>query len=69
MTTIKKAIKGNARLQENLNIVKNFGEEYERAYQQLNTFYAEAYRDQSFYLGRIVAQNKVSLIDLELLAA
>lgn len=45
----KKTVGG--RLDEHQDIIKNFGEEYERAYQMLNTFYAEAYRDQSFYLG------------------
>lgn len=39
------------RLEEHQDIIKNFGEEYERSYQMLNTFYAESYRDQSFYLG------------------
>ena len=32
-------------------IVKEFNSMYERSYQMLNTFYAEAYKDQSFYLG------------------
>lgn len=32
-------------------IIKDFGENYERAYQLLNTFYAEAYKDQSYALG------------------
>lgn len=59
----KKTIKGDARLQENLNIVKNFGEEYERAYQQLNTFYAEAYRDQSFYLGNQWSLEELSYLN------
>lgn len=33
------------------DIVKDFGEQYERSFQLLNTFYAEAYRDQSYALG------------------
>lgn len=41
----------NPRLQDHQDLIKSFGEEYERAYQMLNTFYAEAYRDQSYYLG------------------
>jgi len=45
----KKAVK--PRLEEHQDIIKSFGEEYERAYQMLNTFYAESYRDQSMYLG------------------
>lgn len=38
-------------LDEKQYVIKEFGEMYERAYQMLNTFYAEAYKDQSFYLG------------------
>lgn len=52
---------------DHYDIVKEFGENYERAYQQLNTFYAEAYRDYSYALGRMFAQYKLDLIDLELL--
>ncbi len=36
---------------DHYDIVKEFGENYERAYQQLNTYYAEAYRDYSYALG------------------
>lgn len=36
---------------DHYDIVKEFGENYERAYQQLNTYYAEAYRDLSYSLG------------------
>lgn len=32
-------------------IVSDFGERYDRAYQMINPFYAEAYRDQSYYLS------------------
>lgn len=38
-------------LENHQDIVKEFGENYERAYQQLNTYYAEAYRDLSYSLG------------------
>jgi hypothetical protein len=38
-------------LEQHQDIVKEFGENYERAYQQLNTYYAEAYRDLSYSLG------------------
>lgn len=41
----------NSRLEEHQDIIKEFGERYERSYQMLNTFYAEAYKSQSFYLG------------------
>ncbi len=38
-------------LEDHQDIIKEFGENYERAYQQLNTYYAEAYRDLSYSLG------------------
>lgn len=41
----------DSHLEEHQDIIKEFGERYERAYQMLNTFYAEAYKSQSFYLG------------------
>jgi hypothetical protein len=43
--------KKKTQLSEHQDIIKDFGEQYERAYQMLNTFYAEAYKDQSFYLS------------------
>jgi hypothetical protein len=52
--------KNNSKLSEHQDIIKDFGENYERAYQMLNTFYAEAYKDQSFYLS-----NQWSLEELE----
>jgi len=39
------------RLEFHLDVVKDFGEDYERAYMLWNTYYAEAYRDLSFFLG------------------
>ncbi len=56
-------------LENRQDVIKDYGEDYERAYQLWNTFYAESYKDQSYYLGRVIAQNKSSLIDLECLAA
>lgn len=48
----KKSIaKNDPRLEFHQDIIKDFGESYERAYQLWNTFYAEAYKDLSFYLG------------------
>ena len=41
----------NSKLAEHQDIIAEFGERYERAYQMLNTFYSEAYKNQSFYLG------------------
>lgn len=47
----KEAIKNDPRLEFHQDIIKDFGESYERAYQLWNTFYAEAYKDLSYYLG------------------
>lgn len=38
-------------LDSHQDLVKEFGENYERAYQMLNPYYAEAYRDLSYSLG------------------
>ena len=38
-----------ARLAEHQSIIKEFGENYERAYQLLNTFQSNAYKAQSFF--------------------
>jgi len=47
----KQVIKNDPRLEFHQDIIKDFGENYERAYQLLNTFYAEAYKDVSYFLG------------------
>ena len=47
----KQAIKSDPRLEFHQDIIKDFGESYERAYQLWNTYYAEAYKDLSYYLG------------------
>lgn len=47
----KEVIKNDPRLEFHQDIIKDFGESYERAYQLWNTYYAEAYKDLSFYLG------------------
>ena len=39
----KKKINSDPRLEQHQDIIKDFGESYERAYQLWNTFYAEAY--------------------------
>lgn len=49
--------------QEHYHVVKEFGENYERAYQQLNTFYAEAYRDMSFHLGAQWSLEEISYLN------
>lgn len=47
----KRKIASDPRLEFHQDIVKDFGESYERAYQLWNTYYAEAYKDLSYYLG------------------
>jgi hypothetical protein len=47
----KKKISYGPRLDQHKDIISEFGESYERAYQLWNTFYAEAYKDLSYYLG------------------
>lgn len=51
LSDYKKNIKSDPRLEFHQDVVKDFGESYERAYQLWNTYYAEAYKDLSFYLG------------------
>ncbi len=48
---------------DHYDIVKEFGENYERAYQQLNTFYAEAYRDLSYSLGNQWSLEEISYLN------
>jgi hypothetical protein len=43
--------KKSTNVKDHQDIVKDFGEQYERSFQLLNTFYAEAYKDQSYALG------------------
>jgi hypothetical protein len=47
----REVVKNDPRLEFHQDIIKDFGESYERAYQLLNTFYAEAYKDVSHFLG------------------
>lgn len=47
----KKAVESNPRLEQHQDVIKDFGENYERAYQQLNTMYAYSYQDLGMYLG------------------
>ena len=51
------------RVAEHDEIVRDFGEKYERAYQMLNTFYAEAYKDQSFALSNQWSLEELSYLN------
>lgn len=59
----KEIAKNDPRLEFHQDIVKDFGESYERAYQLWNTFYAEAYRDLSFYLGNQWSLEELSYLN------
>lgn len=50
-------------LEDHQDIIKEFGENYERAYQQLNTYYAEAYRDLSYSLGNQWSLEEISYLN------
>lgn len=51
------------RLEFHQDVVKDFGESYERAYQLWNTYYAEAYRDLSYYLGNQWSLEELSYLN------
>lgn len=59
----KKAIRSDPRLEFHQDIVKDFGESYERAYQLWNTYYAEAYKDLSYYLGNQWSLEELSYLN------
>jgi hypothetical protein len=50
-------------IEDHQDIIKDFGEQYERAYQLLNTFQAEAYRDQSMFLGYQWSLEEISYLN------
>lgn len=59
----KETIKSDPRLEFHQDIIKDFGENYERAYMLLNTFYAEAYRDCSFFLSNSWSLEELSYLN------
>lgn len=63
MTDYKKRIANDPRLEFHQDVIKDFGESYERAYQLWNTFYAEAYKDLSFYLGNQWSLEELSYLN------
>ena len=44
-------VKNTPQLDNRKDVIQDFGEAYERAYMLWNTYYAEAYKDLSYYLG------------------
>ena len=59
----KKKIASDPRLEFHQDVVQDFGESYERAYQLWNTFYAEAYKDLSYYLGNQWSLEELSYLN------
>jgi hypothetical protein len=58
-----KKVKSDPRLEFHQDIIQDFGESYERAYQLWNTYYAEAYKDLSFYLGNQWSLEELSYLN------
>lgn len=59
----RRLIENDPRLEFHQDIVKDFGESYERAYQLWNTYYAEAYKDLSYYLGNQWSLEELSYLN------
>ena len=59
----KKRVKSDPRLEFHQDVVQDFGESYERAYQLWNTYYAEAYKDLSYYLGNQWSLEELSYLN------
>ena len=59
----KKNIKSDPRLEFHQDIIQDFGESYERAYQLWNTYYSEAYKDLSYYLGNQWSLEELSYLN------
>lgn len=59
----KQKINSDQRLEFHQDIIKDFGESYERAYQLWNTYYAEAYKDLSYYLGNQWSLEELSYLN------
>ncbi len=63
LSDYKKKIKSDPRLEFHQDLVQDFGESYERAYQLWNTYYAEAYKDLSYYLGNQWSLEELSYLN------
>lgn len=55
--------KKNSLPEDAQDIINEFGQNYESAYQLLNTYYAEAYKDLSFYLGNQWSLEELSYLN------
>ncbi len=63
LSTYKRKISSDPRLEFHQDIIQDFGESYERAYQLWNTYYAEAYKDLSYYLGNQWSLEELSYLN------
>lgn len=63
LSDYKKKVAKDAKFQFNQNIVSEFGQDYERAYMLWNTFYAEAYKDLSYFLGNQWSLEELSYLN------
>jgi hypothetical protein len=59
----KKKIASDPRLEFHQDIIQDFGQSYERAYSLWNTYYAEAYKDLSYYLGNQWSLEELSYLN------
>ena len=59
----KRKIATDPRLEFHQDVVQDFGESYERAYQLWNTYYAEAYKDLSYYFGNQWSLEELSYLE------
>lgn len=63
LKTYKRKIRNDDRLEEHLDMVKEFGQDYERAYMLLNVFFANSYRSLSFVLGNQWSLEEISYLN------
>ena len=63
MWEYKKKIKSDPRLEMHQDIVQDYGESYERAYPLWTTYYAEAYKDLSYYLSNQWSLEELSYLN------
>ena len=59
----KEKVDYDKRLEFHQDVIQDFGESYERAYQLWNTYYAEAYKDLSYYLGNQWSLEELSYLN------
>lgn len=59
----RSVVKNDPRLEFHQDVIKDFGESYERAYMLWNTYYAEAYKDLSYYLGNQWSLEELSYLN------